>query len=90
MKPLPTKTCAACHKPRPLEAFSSSTQTRDGLRYLCRECTGDYFRAWKARRVAAHARWLGENGLAARGPGLGVGVRAPSRFFRSSREQKST
>jgi hypothetical protein len=70
MKTLRTKPCATCRKPRPLECFGRSAQTRDGLRYLCRECTGEYFRAWKARRVAAHSRWLGEHGLAARGPGV--------------------
>lgn len=91
MKPLRTKTCASCREPRPLADFAASAQTPDGLRYLCRECTGDYFRMWKARLVAAHARWLAEKGLAWRAPGLGSGVRAPSRFFRPRMgEQKST
>ena len=52
MKTLRSKPCATCRKPRPLECFAQSAQTRDGLRYLCRECTGDYFRAWKERRLA--------------------------------------
>lgn len=76
------KTCATCREPRPLADFAASSQTPDGLRYLCRECTGAHYRAWKARRVAAHARWLEEKGLARRAPGLGLGVRAPCRFFR--------
>ena len=48
----PRKRCTTCRKPRPLEAFAPSAQTRDGLRYLCRECTADSFRAWKERRLA--------------------------------------
>ena len=72
MKTIRSKTCTTCRKSLLLPCFAPSAQTRDGLRYLCRECTGEYFRAWKARRVAAHARWLGEHGLAARGPGVRV------------------
>lgn len=82
MKPLRTKTCATCRTALPVECFGASTRTRDGLKTLCRECTRDYFREWKIRRIVAHSRWLDEHGLKDRGPGLGAGVRAPSRFFR--------
>lgn len=78
MKTLRTKTCAACRAPLPLQSFGQSAQTRDGLKTLCRDCTRDYFRGWKARRVAAHSRWLGEHGLAWRGPGVRVSARALS------------
>ena len=56
MKPLRTKSCAACRKSKPVECFGRSDQTRDGLRYLCRECTGEYFRAWKEKRLAMRPR----------------------------------
>lgn len=89
MKHLASKTCAACKQAKPLECFGQSSHFSDGLKTLCRGCAGDYYRAWKARRVAAHAGWLAEKGLAWRAPG--VASRAPSRFLRpTSREQKST
>lgn len=52
MKTLRTKPCATCRKPRPLECFAPSAQTRDGLKSQCRDCASDSFRAWKERRLA--------------------------------------
>ena len=87
----PRKRCSTCRESLLLADFATSAQTTDGLRYLCRECTRDYFREWKIRRVVAHSRWLDERGLKGRGPGLGPGIRAPNRFFRHQmREQKRT
>ena len=56
MKTLRSKTCSTCRKSLLLPCFAPSVQTRDGLRYLCRECTGEYFRAWKEKRLAMRPR----------------------------------
>lgn len=52
LAPARTKTCTTCHAALLVQCFARSAQTQDGLRYLCRSCTSDSYRAWKERRLA--------------------------------------
>lgn len=41
------KQCRKCHEVKPLDEFSKSSRSKDGLQSMCRKCHAEYQREWR-------------------------------------------
>lgn len=55
------KRCSKCKEIKPIECFSRSSSSKDGLRYSCKECRRRWYLKNQKREVERGCRWIKEN-----------------------------
>lgn len=56
-----TKRCTKCGRELPLECFSKNKNTKDGLRYQCKQCQKQYKAKWDKENTAHNKQYRAEH-----------------------------